>query len=65
MTVATDITDRKRAEQELAEKEAQLRIALDNMPGGMFMIDNNQKFVLYNDQYRKLFDFPEGLMAEG
>ncbi len=25
----------KRREQELAEKEAQLRVALDNMPGGM------------------------------
>ncbi len=35
ISVQTDITERKRAEGELAEKEAQLRVALDNMPGGM------------------------------
>ncbi|MCH6568244.1 MAG: PAS domain-containing protein [Nitrospinae bacterium] len=41
-TVNHDITERKRAERELAAKEAQLRIALDNMPGGMRLVD---KFV--------------------
>ncbi len=32
-----NVTDRKRAEKELAEKEAQLRLALDNMSGGMML----------------------------
>ncbi len=32
-------TELKRREQELAEKEAQLRVALDNMPGGMRLVD--------------------------
>jgi PAS domain-containing protein len=32
VTVMTDITDQKLAEQELADKQAQLHVALDNMP---------------------------------
>jgi PAS domain-containing protein len=33
VTVITDITELKRTEEEVANKEAQLRIAMDNMPG--------------------------------
>ena len=49
--LSREVKQRKQAEQELAAKEAQLRIALDNMPGGMIMVDNNQNFVLCNDHY--------------
>jgi PAS domain-containing protein len=30
-----DITERKRAEEKVAEKEAQLHVAMDNMPGAL------------------------------
>ena len=50
ISVNTDITERRQAEDELARKEAQLRIALDNMPGGMFMVDEDLKFQVFNDQ---------------
>ncbi len=63
--IVTDITDRKRAEEELAEKEAQLRVALDNMPGGMLMFDKDHRVTVLNDQYRQLLDVPEDLMVEG
>ncbi len=33
----------KRREQELSEKEAQLRVALTHMPGGMKLIDGDRK----------------------
>ena len=33
-----DITERKQAEEELARKEAQLRVALDNTPGGIRLL---------------------------
>ena len=65
VTIATDITERKRAEQELAEKEAQLRIALDNMPGGFRLVDNDRNYVFFNQQYLDLYDFPEGLLKVG
>ena len=61
----TDITERKRAEQELEQKEAQLRIALDNMPGGMRLVDKDRNNVLFNSQYLELYDFPDGLLKVG
>jgi PAS domain S-box-containing protein len=60
-----DITERKRAEQELAAKEAQLRVALDSMPGGIMLGDRNLNYVLFNSQYCELFEFPDGLVRVG
>ncbi len=56
---ATPECDRelKRREQELAEKEAQLRLALDNMPGGMMLGDRDLNGVLFNAQYSELHDY--------
>ena len=63
--VQADITELKRAEQELAEKEAQLRVALDNMPGGMVLVDRDANFALVNAQYSELHDYPEGFLKVG
>ena len=63
--IATDITERKRAEQELAEKEAQLRLALTHMPGGMVLVDRDRNYVFFNPQYSELYDFPDGLIEVG
>jgi len=60
-----NLVEGRRAEQELSQKEAQLRIALENMPGGMITVDKDLNFNLHNDQYRKLFEFPEGLIKKG
>jgi class 3 adenylate cyclase/PAS domain-containing protein len=65
VSIQTDITELKRAEQELAEKEAQLRIALDSMPGGMMLGDRDLNYVLFNSQHSELFDFPDGLVRVG
>ena len=65
LTVSIDITERKRAEHELAEKEAQIRIALDNMPGGMMLGDRDLNYVLMNAQYSELYEFPDGLVRAG
>jgi len=61
----TDISKLKRAENELAGKEAQLRTVLDNMPGGVKYIDEHKKYVFFNSQYSELYDFPEGLLKVG
>ena len=61
----TDITERKRAEEELAEKEAQLRLALDNMPGGMELVDRDLNYVFFNAQYSELHNYPDGLLKVG
>ncbi len=58
-------SESKRREQELAEKEAQLRVALDNMPGGMMLVDRDLNSVLLNPQYSELHDYPDGLLKIG
>ncbi len=60
-----EIGERKQAEQELAEKEAQLRVALDNMPGGITLGDRDLNYVLFNAQYSELFEYPDGLVKVG
>ena len=65
ISVNTDITERRQAEDELARKEAQLRIALDNMPGGMFMVDEDLKFQVFNDQYKDIYELPDEAVREG
>jgi PAS domain-containing protein len=46
--LSREVKQRKQAEEELAEKEAQLRVALDNMPGGMVLEDRDGNYVLFN-----------------
>jgi len=55
----------ERATRELSEKEALLRMALDNMPGGMIVVDENLDLVLVNDQYKDLYGDSGGLVAPG
>ena len=56
---------RQMAEEELARKEAQLRIAMENMPGGMFMLDENLVIQVYNDQYKEMYELPDEAVQEG
>jgi signal transduction histidine kinase len=65
VSVVTDITERKQTEMELTRKEAHLRTALDNMPGGMTLLDRDNNYVLVNSQYSELHDFPDGLLKVG
>ena len=62
---ATDIEELKRVNDKLAASEAQLRIALDHMPGGMLMLDKNLETLLVNERYIELFEYPDGLVETG
>jgi len=61
----SDITERKRAEQTLAAKEAQLRVALDNMSDGLLVLDPDLNFQLFNDRYVELVGIDAALMQVG
>ncbi len=61
----TDVTARKRAEIGLAEKERQLQSALDNMSGGIFMVDADFNIVLANDKFREFYDVSPRLIVPG
>jgi class 3 adenylate cyclase/PAS domain-containing protein len=60
-----DITARKRAEQQAAQQEAQLRVALDNMPGALAYTDENLNIVLCNDRFAEMYPAPSDLLRPG
>ncbi|MBT3532725.1 MAG: transporter substrate-binding domain-containing protein [Rhodospirillaceae bacterium] len=52
-------------QRELAAKEALLRLSLDQMSDGLFQIDQDLKYVLYNDRYKDLLSLPDNLVEVG
>lgn len=65
VTVITDITELKRIERDLAQKEGQLHIALDNMPGALAYIDDALNIVLCNDRFAEMYPVPKKLLQPG
>ena len=65
VTVMTDITDQKHAERDLADKEAQLRVALDNMPGALVHTDSNLRIVVCNTRFKEMYIVPPELLQPG
>ena len=65
VTVITDITELKRIERDLAQKEGQLHIALDNMPGALAYIDDALNIVLCNDRFAEMYPVPKELLQPG
>ena len=65
VTVMTDITDQKQAEQDLADREAKLHVALDNMPGALAYTDDELRIVVCNDRFREMYIVPPELLQPG
>ncbi len=61
----TDITDRKRAEALVAQREAELEIALDNMPGALAYTDEQLNIVVCNDRFADMYPAPRELLMRG
>jgi class 3 adenylate cyclase/PAS domain-containing protein len=65
VTVMTDITEQKQAETQLAARETELHVALDNMPGALAYTDENLKLVFCNDRFREMYIVPPELLQPG
>ncbi len=65
VTVITDITELKRAEEQIAHKEAQLHVALDNMPGALVYTDETLNIVVRNDRFTEMYPVPGTLLEPG
>ena len=65
VTVITEITGLKIAESNLARKEAQLHLALDNMPGALSYIDEALNVVFCNDRFADVYPVPRELLQPG
>ena len=65
VTVITDITDFKRAEEDLARKEAALQAALDNMPGALAYTDEDLTSSCCNQRFAEMYPVPRELLEPG
>ncbi len=61
----SDITARKQAEEAVAHKEAQLKVALDNMPGALVYTDDDLNIVVCNDRFADMYPVPPELLQPG
>jgi PAS domain S-box-containing protein len=58
----SDVTERKRREDLLAENSALLTATLDNMDQGLVVIDADNRTKLWNNRLIEMFDLPPDLM---
>ena len=58
-----DISERVRAEAEVAETSLRLKAAFEAMPNGICLFDDAFRVVIYNERYLELWGYPESLMA--
>jgi class 3 adenylate cyclase/PAS domain-containing protein len=65
ITVMTDVTEQKEAERNLAAKEAQVHVALENMPGALVYTDNDLNIVICNDRFTEMYRVPRELLRPG
>ena len=65
VAVGQDITERKKAEAELAEKSALLGTTLENMSHGITVLDADLKLLAFNQKSVELRDCPQGLLRVG
>ena len=54
-----DVSERREQERILHEKDLQLTAALENMSGGMFMVDKDLIIRVFNRKFIDLYKFPE------
>lgn len=59
--VTHDVTEEKRAELSLREKELLLRGILDSTDNGILAVDNNDKIISFNQRFNELWHIPEGI----
>lgn len=58
LTVAADITDNKRVEESLRQREVYLNKIINNLGDPMFVKDTSSNFVLVNDAFCSLLNLP-------
>ena len=63
--VYTDITERKRAEEELAQQRTLLQTTLENTDQGIVMYDSELALVAYNRTFAELRGYDEAFLATG
>ena len=63
--VGSDITARKRAEEQLRNVESQLRTAIETMGEAFVIFDPEDRFVFCNEEYRRLYLILDPVLKPG
>ncbi|WP_448191296.1 PAS-domain containing protein [Azospirillum sp. sgz301742] len=59
-----DVSAQVAAENALAARNAQLQALFDALPSGICMFDRDRRAALWNEQYLRLWRYPDGLMDQ-
>lgn len=62
VTTYTDITERKKAEEEAKRNASYLQVLLQNLDQGVTVIDEKLNIIYWNKAFFKLLDLPESLI---
>jgi PAS domain S-box-containing protein len=57
--IAKDITERKKAEETLRKSEERFKALVKNLESGVFLIDGDGKFAIYNLAFLQIFNISE------
>lgn len=60
-----DVTARRLAQEELADKERQLRLMMENVPGALVYTDADMDIVFCSSQLAKIYNVPAYLLEPG
>ena len=60
INIARDITERKKMEQKLREREEKYRTVIENAGEGIAIVDENETFTFANPAAEKIFGIPPG-----
>ena len=63
--VLRDITERRKIEDEAAEKKELLELVFDNMTQGVVVYGADERLVSFNGQYAKMIGYPPGFLRTG
>ncbi|MFA7293188.1 MAG: EAL domain-containing protein [Rhodocyclaceae bacterium] len=58
-----DITQQKRSAAALEQRNAILRTIIENIPGGVSLMDGKLNFIAFNKEFGRLLDFPDELLS--
>lgn len=63
--VAVDVTERRQAEVALTRRNAIMQALIDNFPGGITLFDADYDMIACNEQFKRLFEFPDAMFEGG